>query len=73
MNKKDELLKEALALTSQERAEVIDRLVKSLDEPDEAIDKLWKQEAESRIDAYEQGKIASVSVEEAILKYKKDH
>jgi len=37
----------------------IDKLIKSLGEPDEAIDELWKKESEGRIDAYEKGKLSS--------------
>lgn len=31
--------------------------VKSLDKPNHEIDELWKKEAESRIDAYDEGKL----------------
>ena len=55
MTKKDKLLKEALVLPIQEKSELIEQLIKSLDEPDPAIDELWKKEAEARIDAYERG------------------
>ncbi|MCC5908334.1 MAG: addiction module protein [Balneolaceae bacterium] len=71
MTKKDKLLKEALVLSIQEKSDLIEELIKSLDKPDPEIDELWKKESESRIDAYEEGKISSVSVHEAVSKYKK--
>ena len=71
MRKKDKLLKEALLLPVQEKSGLIEQLIKSLDKPDPEIDELWKKEAESRIDAYDEGKISSVSVQEAVSKYKK--
>jgi putative addiction module component (TIGR02574 family) len=71
MTKKDKLLKEALVLPIQEKSDLIEELIKSLDKPDPEIDEFWKKEAESRIDAYDEGKLSSVSVEEAISKYKK--
>lgn len=71
MQKKDKLLKEVLNLNPLEKANIIDELLKSLDEPDEAIDQLWIQEAESRIDAYEKGQLKSVSVNEVFSKYKR--
>ena len=71
MQKKDKLLKEVLSLNPLEKANIIDELLKSLDEPDEAIDQLWIQEAESRIDAYEKGQLKSVSVNEVFSKYKR--
>jgi len=71
MTKKDKLLKDALVLPIQEKSELIEQLIKSLDKPDPEIDELWKKEAESRINAYDEGKISSVSVQEAVSKYKK--
>lgn len=70
MRKKETLLKEIMAWPVSERANLIDVLLKSLDKPDEKIDRLWKRESENRIDAYEAEKIPSVSVEEVIAKYK---
>jgi putative addiction module component (TIGR02574 family) len=65
-----DILKEALALKPTQEAELIDRLLSSLDQPDKEIDALWADEAESRVDAYEQGKIKAVSLEEVLAKYK---
>lgn len=65
-----EILKEALSLTPSEKAELIDKLLSSLDEPDRRIDKLWAGEVEDRIDAYEQGKIKSLTVQEVLGKYR---
>ena len=48
------------------KSELIEQLIKSLDKPDPEIDELWKKEAESRIDAYDEGKLTSVTVQEAI-------
>ena len=52
-----EILKAALALAPAQRVELIDKLLSSLDKPDKEIDELWAEEAESRIKAYEKGKI----------------
>lgn len=65
-----EILKDAISLLPAERAYLIDRLLESLDKPDHEIDKLWAKEAEKRIDAYENGKIKSVPIDEVIAKYK---
>ncbi|MEX0649201.1 MAG: addiction module protein [Balneolaceae bacterium] len=70
MSEKEKLLYEALQLSSVEKADIIEQLIKSLDEPDAAIDKLWMKESENRIDAYERGEISSMTVEEVIQKYK---
>ncbi len=66
----DEILKEALTLKPEQKAELIDKLLSSLDKPDMEIEELWVREAESRIDAYERGKIKAVSLEKVFEKYK---
>ncbi|MBF0282640.1 MAG: addiction module protein [Zetaproteobacteria bacterium] len=65
------LLKDVLALDAPSRAELVDELLASLDQPDQAIDTLWAAEAESRIDAYDRGEIGSVSVHEVMARYEK--
>lgn len=52
----------------QEKSDVIEELIKSLDKPDSEIDELWEKEVESRIDAFDKGKIAIVTVHEAVSK-----
>ena len=71
MTKKDKLLKEALVLPIQEKSELIEQLIKSLDKHDLEIDELWKKEAESRIDAYDDGKIHSVTLKETLSNIRK--
>ncbi len=65
MSKKGaELLEAALSLPPAERAEIVDRLMTSLDPGvDRRIDDLWAQEAEDRIDALERGEIRTVSAQ----------
>jgi len=64
------LLKDALAMEAPKRAELVDELLSSLDQPDKTMDALWEEEAESRIDAYDRGEIKSVSVHEVMARYK---
>ena len=66
----NEILKEALSLKPSQKAELIDKLLSSLDVPDQEIDKLWAEEAEDRIEAYEQGKIKALTLEKVLEKYK---
>lgn len=65
-----EILKEALNLEPAEKAELIDKLLSSLDKPDRELEELWVQEAENRIDAYEQGKIKALTLKEVLEKYR---
>jgi hypothetical protein len=58
MTKKDKLLKDALVLPIQEKSELIEQLIKSLDKPD------------PEIDAFDEGLLRSVSVQEAVSTFK---
>jgi putative addiction module component (TIGR02574 family) len=66
----ENVLREALTLRPFEKAQLIDKLLASLDKSDQAIDELWSKEVEDRIDAYDQGKIKAISLEKVVQKYK---
>jgi len=70
MTATDNVFKEALTLKPSEKAQLIDKLISSLDKPDREIDELWAKEAEDRIDAYDQGKLKAVSLEKVLQKYR---
>jgi putative addiction module component (TIGR02574 family) len=57
----EQVLSEALSLPPSERAQLAERLFSSLDISQKELDRLWAQEADSRIDAYERGDIKAVS------------
>jgi putative addiction module component (TIGR02574 family) len=65
MTTKEKLLKEVLALPVSEKSDLIEQLIESLDRPDPEMDALWKIEAEKRLDAYEEGKLGSVTERDA--------
>ena len=65
-----DIIEKALSLNPLEKADLVDRLLSSLDQPDQAITELWAKEAESRLDAYEAGKLKAVSLEKVLSKYK---
>ena len=57
-----EIFDKVLELSPIDRAELMECLMSSFDFPSKkAIDKLWAEEAENRIDAFERGEIASKS------------
>jgi putative addiction module component (TIGR02574 family) len=66
-----QIIRNALKLPPMERANVIDQLLSSLDQPDEHIDSLWRKEVEDRITAYKKGKIKSVSLKDVLSAYRK--
>jgi putative addiction module component (TIGR02574 family) len=65
-----EILQKALTLKPAEKAELIDKLLSSLDMPDKELDELWAKEAEDRIEAYDQGKIKAITLERVLEKFK---
>ncbi len=66
-----QILKKALELPAIERASLADHILSSLDQPDEHIDALWRREVGGRINAYQTGKMKSVTLEEVLSKYRK--
>lgn len=65
------ILDQALELNAKERATVAEKLLVSLDSPDSKIDALWEKEANSRVEAYKNGKLETVASEEVFSKYRK--
>ena len=66
----ENVIKQALRLKPSEKAQLIDKLISSLDKSDKEIDELWAKEAEDRIDAYDFGKIKVISLEKVLEKYR---
>ncbi|MGO9484214.1 MAG: addiction module protein [Rhodomicrobium sp.] len=60
------ITEQALALPRDEREVLYLALAESLGKPDAAIDEAWLDEAEDRLAAYDQGEIASVTLDEMI-------
>jgi putative addiction module component (TIGR02574 family) len=60
-----QILQDALSLPPTERVTLIERLLASLDSSGrEHIDVLWSQEAEDRLDAFEQGEIPTIAAQD---------
>ncbi len=72
MTKKSiKVLEQALDLTPMERAEIVEKILSSFELPErKSIDRLWAEEAEDRIDAFEAGKIPSIPVKDVFDKIK---
>jgi putative addiction module component (TIGR02574 family) len=67
----EQVLKEALALSSQERAALVEQLLATFQTPpDPHIDELWAREAEDRLDAYDRGELKAVPAEEVFSRLK---
>lgn len=61
----EKIMESALELPPVDRAELIERLFISFDpSPKSAVDEAWAEEVESRIDAFDAGKIKASSADE---------
>jgi len=69
IDKVNSVINQALELTFADRADIVEKLLISLDNPDPSIDAVWAKEADARIEAYERGELETVSAEEVFRKY----
>jgi putative addiction module component (TIGR02574 family) len=59
------VLKEALKLTADERAEMVEQLIASLDEaPDTDVEQAWQEEVQRRLQQVEHGEVNTIPWEE---------
>ena len=65
----EQILQQALALSPEDRAQVVERLLASFQvPPDPQLDELWAREAEDRLDAHDRGELGAVSAEEVFAR-----
>lgn len=65
------VVSEALSLPAKSRARLAERLLESLDDPKQKeIDRLWAEEVEDRIDAYERGELKAIPGKEIFRRLK---
>lgn len=66
MSKQDTIREKALAMNPIERAVLIEELLGSFDKSSrKEIDTAWAIEVEDRIDAFDQGKMGAITLEES--------
>ena len=56
-------------LPPDERLELVDQILESLDEPNSEVDALWAKEAEDRLSAYRRGDLQAIPMTEVLAKY----
>ncbi len=66
-----DILDRALKLPAVDKARLVDKLLSSLDKPDEAMEALWRKEVEDRLEAYRAGNLKAVPLEQVLAKYRK--
>lgn len=64
------IIEQANKLSLNEKIELIDALLASVDKPDSEIDALWAKEAEDRLVAYRKGDIKAVDLNQVLAKYR---
>lgn len=63
----EKFIKEALMLPLEERAELVDKLLQSLNVPTQTdVNRLWMEEVEQRIQDYDSKKVESLDGENVI-------
>lgn len=66
----ENLLKAVLGLPPIEKAALVDRLLTSLDQPDDSIDTVWRKQIAARLRAYRAGTAAMVSADDILAEYR---
>lgn len=67
----DQLSAEIQDLPDAQKLQLVDAILANLDRPDPEIDRVWAEEARKRWIAYKEGRIASVSYEDVMTKYRR--
>ena len=60
----EEIIKQALKLNPKERFIIVESLIQSIDEPNKVFDDIWVDEAEKRLEAYRNGQLKGISMED---------
>lgn len=60
-----EVIEQALSLKSADRYALLELLHSSLDKPDPEINQVWHEEILRRVKAFNEGRLETVSMEEA--------
>jgi len=64
-----QILEKALVLPAAERADLVESLLASLDQPDARIDELWAKEAEDRLADFEAGQTKAYPADEVFQEF----
>lgn len=67
----DKIFSEASLLNSIEKLHLIDKILTSMQPENQGVEAIWKEEAEERIAAYNQGRIPVLDEQDVLKKYHK--
>jgi len=69
--KPKELIAEAISLPVEERAIVVDSILRSLNSPEDEIDRQWIAEAERRLDEVRTGRVKAIPGDQVFAQIRK--
>lgn len=61
----ESIIEQALRLRASDRYMLLELLHQSLDQPDDDIDQVWRDEALRRMKAYDEGRLECLSMKDA--------
>jgi hypothetical protein len=64
------LSRKAQALRPQDRVELVEEILDSLDAPDPAVERLWIKEAADRLAAFRRGELSARALSDIAAKYR---
>ena len=67
----DKLAEEIRVLPDIEKLELVDTILKDLNQPDPDIDRIWADEARKRWEAYKEGRVPTVSYDAMMAKHRR--
>jgi len=67
----DKILSDIVALKSTEKVALIEKVLESIYPLNTGVEKVWNDEAEERITAYEQGRVPTIDELDVLKKYGK--
>jgi putative addiction module component (TIGR02574 family) len=71
MSNAQQIIDEAVTLSAEDRALVVDFLLKTLTPPDPDIDRQWANEATRRMEELRSGNVTAISAEDVLEKARK--
>jgi putative addiction module component (TIGR02574 family) len=66
----ENIYNKALKLRPAERLQLMEMIARSLDQPNEKIDEIWANEAESRYETLIKGDVRTIALDDIIARYK---
>ena len=69
MSMTDKILVDVLALNPSEKIELIDKILASLHPINKGVDAVWKDEADERLAAFNEGRVPTVDENDVLQKY----